>query len=314
MNLAQLDLNLLKAFDALMLERNVTRAAERTGITQPAMSNSLARLRALFDDELFVRTQTEMKPTARARQLADPIQKALRNIERAIAKVSPFDPETAEHSFSIGITDFSVVTLALMLVERLSVKAPRVSIQVKYIDRQAVYTLLKSEQVDIALGVYLTAKEGFDTHFLFDETSTFLMREGHPAAGDFSLEKVLAYPHLLVSPLGAKTGTIDPILAELGLSRDIKVIVPHLVTVPILLENSNLVTAIALSTARQLAPQGRLKIVPGPPEMQYANQVSALYQSRHHSAPEKVWLRDQLEDVAADLQSASPDADPGPVS
>jgi DNA-binding transcriptional LysR family regulator len=299
MNLAAIDLNLLKAFDAIMAERRVTRAAARIGLTQPAMSNALSRLRLLFKDQLFIRTSEGMRPTSRAMQLAGPIQRALRSIEEAIASSISFDPKTAQRDLSIGIVDFSGVALTMALAEKAQSAAPGIRIQIRYVDRQAAFRLLETGLVDVAVGVYLAAQPEFEAAFLFSETTTFLMRQGHPASRKFSLDKVLAYPHLLVSPLGAKTGTIDPILAELGLKRRIHVIVPDLIAVPWLLRGSNLVTAVAMSAAQRLARLGGLHIVSAPEAMQRSNQVMMLWHQRDNADPAKAWLRRTLSELAA---------------
>jgi DNA-binding transcriptional LysR family regulator len=298
MNLASIDLNLLKAFDAIMAERRVTRAAARIGLTQPAMSNALSRLRLLFKDQLFIRTNEGMRPTSRALQLAGPIQRALRSIEEAIASSTSFDHKTAQRDFSIGMTDFSGVALAMALAEKAQAAAPGIRIQIRYVDRQAAFRLLETELVDVVVGVYLAAQPEFEAAFLFNETTTFLMRKGHPASRKFSLAKVLAYPHLLASPLGAKTGTIDPILAELGLKRQIHVVVPDLIAVPWLLRSSDLVTAVAMSTAKRLAKLGGLHIVSAPEEMQRSNQVMMLWHERDNGDPAKAWLRRTLRELA----------------
>lgn len=305
MNLATIDLNLLKAFDAMIAERRVTHAAARIGLTQPAMSNALSRLRHLFKDQLFVRTTEGMRPTPRARQLAGPIQRALRGIEEAIAGSITFDPATAERDLAIGMTDFSGVALALALTEEAQKTAPGIRVMSRYVDRPAAFRLLDTEAVDAVVGVYLSAQPGFETNFLFNETTTFLMRRDHPAATRFSLAKVLDYPHLLVSPLGAQVGTIDPILAELGLKRRIQVIVPDLVAVPWLLSNSDLVTAVAMSTARRLARLGGLRMIPAPDDMQRANQVMMMWHTRDSADPAKAWLRRTLSRLAADLGMAA---------
>jgi DNA-binding transcriptional LysR family regulator len=303
MNLASVDLNLLKAFDAMMIERQVTQAAARIGLTQPAMSNALARLRHLFDDQLFVRTPGGMCPTPRAQQLAISIQRALRDIQEAIANAHSFDPSTADRQFSIGMTDFSAVGLALAFADHAQKLAKNVRIHVRYVDRTQALRLLGSETVDVVMGVYLNAQPDFDTQYLFTETTTFLMRKGHPASAKFSLPDILAYPHLLVSPMGVPSGTIEPVLAQMGLKRKIQVIVPDLIAVPWLLRNSDLITAVALSTAIHLARIGDLALLPASGEMQRMNDVSLVWASRDNGDPAKIWLRDALIDLAHEFGS-----------
>jgi DNA-binding transcriptional LysR family regulator len=303
MTLASVDLNLLKAFDAMMIERQVTQAAARIGLTQPAMSNALARLRQMFDDQLFIRTPDGMCPTPRAQQLAISIQRALRDIQEAIANAQSFDPSTTERQFSIGMTDFSAVGLALALADHAQKTAKNARIHVRYVDRQHALRLLASETVDVVMGVYLNPEPDFETQYLFTETTTFLMRKGHPASAQFSLKDILAYPHLLVSPTGIPTGTIEPVLAQMGLKRNIHVIVPDLIAVPWLLRNSDLITAVALSTAIHLARIGDLALLPASGEMQRMNDVSMVWASRDNGDPGKVWMREALMRLAHEFGS-----------
>src|SRR5260221_9178546 len=202
-NIAAVDLNLLKAFDALLSERQVKRAAARIGISQPAMSNALNRLRHLFDDRLFIRTPDGMQATARARALAGPIQRAMNEARAAFADPAPFDPATSDRTLTVGLTDFSVVGLTLGLPERIQALAPRAQLRVRYVSGRDAAALLDGEEIDVVVGVQLTPRPRFETRFLFEERAVFLMRRGHPAARRFSLDRMLAFPHLLVSPLGA---------------------------------------------------------------------------------------------------------------
>jgi DNA-binding transcriptional LysR family regulator len=299
-NITAIDLNLLKAFDALLAARRVKLAAARIGITQPAMSNALNRLRHLFEDELFIRTPEGMQPTARARELAGPLQRAMKEIAAAFAGPLPFDAAVSERTLTIGITDFSVVGLALAVAERIQRLAPRLTLQVRYVEGRDAAGLLDTEAIDVVVGVRLAPRARLETKFLFVETAMFLMREGHPAAERFSLEVMLAYPHLLVSPLGSVAGTIEPALAELGFKRRIAVIVPDLVAVPWILRASDLITAVAGRTAKRLATLGGLQALPAPLELPSWN-VIMMWHSRDTGDPANAWLRDLLVELAETL-------------
>jgi DNA-binding transcriptional LysR family regulator len=299
-NIAAIDLNLLKAFDALLSERRVKLAAMRVGITQPAMSNALNRLRHLFEDDLFIRTPGGMEPTARARQLAGPIQRAMKEIATAFADSLPFDPATTERTLTIGLTDFSVVGLALAAAERIHRLAPRLSLQIRYVDGRNAASLLDTDEFDVVVGVRLSPRARLETKFLFVETAVFLMRKGHPAGKKFSLKALLAYPHLLVSPLGTITGTIEPALAELGFKRRIAVIVPDLVAVPWILRTSDLITAVAGRTAKRLATLGDLEAHAAPLELPTWN-VIMMWHSRDTGDPVNAWLRELLSGLADTL-------------
>jgi DNA-binding transcriptional LysR family regulator len=299
-NIAAIDLNLLKAFDAMLSERRVKLAAARIGITQPAMSNALHRLRDLFEDDLFIRTPSGMQPTARARQLAGPIQRAMKEVAIAFAGPLPFDAATTERGLTIGLTDFSVVGLALAVAERIQRLAPRLTLQIRYVEGRDAAALLDTEAVDVIVGVRLTPRAQLETKFLFLETAVFLMRESHPAADHFSLEVLLAYPHLLVSPLGSIAGTIEPALSELGFKRRIAVIVPDLIAVPWILQASDLITAVAGRTAERLAKVGGLRALSAPLELPTWN-VMMMWHSRDTGDPANAWLRNLLVELAETL-------------
>jgi DNA-binding transcriptional LysR family regulator len=302
-NIAAVDLNLLKVFDALLSERRVKLAAARIGISQPALSNALNRLRHLFDDRLFIRTPEGMQPTARARALAGPIQRAMKEIQGAFADAQEFDPATSERTLTVGITDFSVVGLTLGLPERIQALAPNAQLQVRYVSGRDAAALLDGEEIDVVVGVQLAPRPRFETRFLFEERAMFLMRHGHPAARRFSLERLLAFPHLLVSPLGTVVGTIDPALAELGVARRIAVIVPDLVAVPSLLQSSDLITAVAGRTAERLARLGGLQALPAPLQLPVWN-VIMMWHARDNAEPAKAWLRELIVELARELDGS----------
>jgi DNA-binding transcriptional LysR family regulator len=264
------------------------------------MSNALNRLRHLFEDDLFIRTPGGMEPTARARQLAGPIQRAMKEIATAFADSLPFDPATTERTLTIGLTDFSVVGLALAAAERIHRLAPRLSLQIRYVDGRNAASLLDTDEFDVVVGVRLSPRARLETKFLFVETAVFLMRKGHPAGKKFSLKALLAYPHLLVSPLGTITGTIEPALAELGFKRRIAVIVPDLVAVPWILRTSDLITAVAGRTAKRLATLGDLEAHAAPLELPTWN-VIMMWHSRDTGDPVNAWLRELLSGLADTL-------------
>ena len=149
MNISSVDLNLLVAFDALMSERNVTRAARRIGLSQPAMSNALSRLRALFDDELFVRSGRGMEPTARAQSLAMPVSEALRRIEEAIAPALAFDPCNLDRSVRLAMTDNSMAVLLEALILRFRNAAPKLDLHIKNSRAAGMTPMLDDGEIDI---------------------------------------------------------------------------------------------------------------------------------------------------------------------
>ena len=207
MDLAGFDLNLLKAFDALYAERHVTHAGLRVGLSQSAMSGALTRLREVFQDELFVRTATGMQPTPRAHDLAGPVADALR-IVRGALQVEGFDPGTADHTFTIAMTDYAAFVLLPPLLTRLSTEAPRVDLRVRgMFGRDEAVALLDGGEADLAVGVSTDVSARILARPLFREGFACVARCGHPAfAGGVSLGAFVAAPHLLVSPEGDRSG------------------------------------------------------------------------------------------------------------
>src|SRR6202166_2078427 len=148
-NLSSVDLNLLVAFDSLMAERNVTRAAERNGLTQPAVSKALNRLRSLFGDPLFVRRDRAMEPTARALELAGPIHGALADISRTLTLPAAFDPATVRATIKIATIDLYHPTLLPALVRHLRLHAPGVDLQVRANDCSRLHERLAASEIDL---------------------------------------------------------------------------------------------------------------------------------------------------------------------
>lgn len=154
MNMAAVDLNLLIVFDALMQERNVTRAGQRVGLSQPATSAALSRLRHLFEDELLVKTASGMEPTPKALQLAETLRSPLLRIQSALTEQDQFVPETSDRIFRLGMSDYAELVLLPELMQQLSQQAPNVQIQVRATDRQEALMLLDEDHIDLAIDFY----------------------------------------------------------------------------------------------------------------------------------------------------------------
>lgn len=186
MDLHGIDLNLLVTFDALIAERSVTRAGTRIGRTQPAMSAALSRLRALFGDELFVRGAKGLQPTPRALDLAEPLGRALAEIQRTLAFTQAFDPTTSASRFSLGLSEHSTYVILPRLLERLTDIAPAVTLRVRsFTGRDDAVTMLDGGEIDVAIGVPPTGATGrILTRPLFEDRFVCVLRKGHPAAGE----------------------------------------------------------------------------------------------------------------------------------
>lgn len=201
-NLAAVDLNLLVVFDALMSERHVTRAAEKIGLSQPATSNALSRLRSLFEDELLVRTATGMEPTPKAMSLAAPIRQILLQIQSSLEPEKPFVPEESNRIFTIGTSDYIEFILFSKLMGKLEMVAPKVKIRVRSLsDIKSTYRMLDADEIDLAIGYFPECPSWQQAKVLFEEKFVGVCRANNPKLSDtVTLENFLSVTHLLISP------------------------------------------------------------------------------------------------------------------
>ncbi len=195
MDLSTIDLNLLVAFDALMAERSVTRAGKRIGRTQPAMSATLSRLRALFEDDLFIRSPGGLQPTQRASELAEPLSRALAEIGRTLDYTQKFDPASSTQSFTVALSDHPAFVLLPRLVDVLRTQAPGITLRINaFSHRDDAVTLLDAGEADLTVGVPSRQAPGgrIISRPLFQERFVCVLRRGHPmAARSLDLETFL---------------------------------------------------------------------------------------------------------------------------
>jgi DNA-binding transcriptional LysR family regulator len=299
-NLAAVDLKLLVVFDAVMSEGSVTRAGTRLGMTQPAVSNALGRLRHLLKDELFVRARGSMRPTPRALELTGPVRHALRQIE-AVLDPSDFDPARDARVFKLAMSDHAAVTILPPLVKRLETIAPNVDLQVRPKLNRTVADLLDGHEIDFALGVMPDAPVRFSRITLFEDVYMCAMRRGHVLArGRLTLERFAAAKHLVVRPAGQATNLIDHVLESRGIERRIALTVDQFLVVPAIISSTDLVAALFRHTAEQLGivdnPHLGLRPLALPPV-----QANLLWHPTmtHHTAHR--WMREILVDTCRAL-------------
>jgi DNA-binding transcriptional LysR family regulator len=300
-HLGALDLNLLVALDALVRERNVTRAAERVGITQSAMSHALARLRTLTSDPLLVRSSAGMVLTARAEALGPPIRRALEDVSRALAPPLPFDPKTARGRVVIGTSDYGELVLLPRLVARLQREAPGIDLRVRAYEDGAAQ--LASGAIDVGVAPVRPRDEapGIFAKRLFDETFVCVVRKGHPLAQKkMTATRFADARHALIAPRETEGGFVDDALAKLGLSRRVAVAVPHFLIAPHLVAASDLVLTLASRVAHVLAKPVGLAVLQPPRELGLEGfTMSALWHERTQNDPAQRWARNLIFEVAA---------------
>jgi DNA-binding transcriptional LysR family regulator len=292
-HLPSVDLNLLVALDALLLEASVTRAAKRVGITQSAMSHALARLRELFRDPLLVRTPKGMTPTTRAMGLIEPIRHALGEIERAIAERPTFEPSTARRTFTLAMQDYGELLLLPPLLSRLGTAAPAVDLIARPVSDDAAL-MLEEGSVELAVGPLIPERVGVFRQRLFEERFVCVVREGHPLVrGRMTLDRFVSLPHLLIAPRGHGRGAVDAALAKLGRERRVALMVPHFLVAPHIVAQSDLCLTVAARIARTFASMLPLRIVEPPIELPGFTMWQGWHERWSHD-PGHSWLRGVL--------------------
>ena len=309
-DIKSLDLNLLKALDALLDERSVTRAATRLALTQPAVSGMLTLLRDGFEDPLFVRTPRGLVPTERALALGGPVKRLLGELE-ALLRPAPFSPTTADFTLTHAATDYASQVIVVPLLAFLRRLALRVRVRVEPIDPEHLLARLERGDVDLALTTPETAAPEPHAQRLLDETYVCALREGHPAAAGASLtlDAFCGLDHALVSFAGAFSGVTDTALAKLGLSRRVALSMSSFLLLPGILRTTDLISVVP---RRLLADTHGLVACEPPVEVPGFTKV-VVWHERSHRDPRQAWVRDLLVETCDEplpvQASASPRGD-----
>jgi DNA-binding transcriptional LysR family regulator len=258
---AKFDLNLLVVFDALMQERHVGRAGEILGLTQPAVSHALGRLRHLVNDPLFVRHAKGMRPTPRAEALADAIAPALHMLRASLRPDERLDVAKVSRTVVIGASDYVDLTLMPPLMNCLRELAPGFDIRLRPISRETVLQDLRRQEIDFAIGPLAAAPDALDMIPLFTERLVMISRRGHPVLkAELTVETFAALSHLLVSQRGDAFGSVDNVLRELGHSRRIAITVPHFLAAPFIVGATDLVAVLAERVVRRMGEAAGLSV------------------------------------------------------
>jgi DNA-binding transcriptional LysR family regulator len=244
MPLRNFDFNLLKTLDALLEERNVTRAGARLGRSQPAVSNALHRLRGLLGDDLLVRGAGGLVLTPRAEALRQPLREAMTMVGDCLFQAAAFDPAHATGVCRISMPDRLTLAVIPPLLDRLRQQAPNLDLHVRTADRQQALDLIEADQIDLALGWFDDMPRHLSAEFLLDEYLYCVFRGGHPILkprSKFTIEAVLSFPHLVVSATGGRRAIFDDLLSRYSLKRHALVSVSNFTAVPHLLARSDMI-------------------------------------------------------------------------
>ena len=298
MNLRSVDLNLLVALDALLTEMHVTRAAERVSLSQPAMSNALGRLRHVFKDELLVRTSAGMQATPRALELAEPVRRILRSVERVFDSEGGFNPLTSTRSFTVRMSDLLGQMLLPPLYSVIERAAPSIQLDVIHLPPQRTTEALEKDEIDVAVSMGLVHSTSIHSTTLMTDQMVCVMRKDHAiAAEDLTLDRFLGERHLKVSMSPTDMRFVDDILAKQGLSRRLALNVPHWMLVPRVLEHSNMIAVMPGLFAQATVGDGL--VVRDLPLSSPPFEWSAYWHRRHQGDQAIAWLVARLRDAAS---------------
>jgi len=299
MNWRTFDLNLLVVFDGLFREGSVTRAGKTLGMSQPALSHALNRLRYLLEDQLFIRTPKGMVPTPRAEQLALPLRQALTQMEQAL-EPERFVAAQATRRFAVAVNNYAAIVLAAPLVAAVSAAAPLVQLDLRPSGTVDVFDRLDRGELDVSIGTFGAVGERFTSAVVLEDRFVAVMRKGHPAArAKLSTETFGALQHLEISSSGDDTGFIDRSLMTRGARRRVAVRLPYL-SAGVVLGQSNMVATLSRRIADTMVQGGKLQIR-DLPFTSPTVRTSMVWHRRLEDSAAHRWLRELITSVCRDL-------------
>lgn len=297
-----LDTHLLRVLYLVLQERSVSRAADRLGITQPAVSSALKRLREITGDELLVRTRSGMTPTERAEGLLGPTRAALDAIDSILVQAEPFDPAKSKRVFGVGAPDYFDAFFLSNLIERFRRAVPGGRLNVRPLSLDVDFErLLEEGELDVVIGNWPRPPEYLRTTPLFDDEVVCMVAERHPLArkDSISADDYLIAQHLApVRYAGGVRGAIDDHLHKLGVKRDIRVSLPYFHVAPYVLITTDLIFTTGRRFAAHYAKFLPIRILKAPLEFPPL-RFYQLWHERTHAAPAARWLREQVTQVAS---------------
>lgn len=301
MKLREFDLNLLVAFDCLMRERSVSKAAQALYLSQSAVSHSLNRLRDKLGDPLLVATKGGMLPTARALELEQPIREWLTAIEQQLAEKT-FDAKTSRVQFVLASSDYVEYAFLPSLVERLSLSAPQTDLMLKYIEPGNIDQALARGEIDAAVRLFSTEnRRDIVSEKIAVEEPVVLMKKEHPRLSGFhlDLQQYLSEPHLVINSMELSR-EVEVILTEQKLQRRIQLQVPSFLSAPIILAESDMLATVPTYIARRFIQGERLKIASLPLQVGYFPVMLSWHKFKDLD-PAQQWFRQQLVAVGQEL-------------
>lgn len=299
------NLNLLPVFVALMEERSVTRAASRLGITQPALSNSLNRLRDLLRDPLFIRERYGIKPTQLAEEIGPTIEAALVQLDEVVIHQQDFDPADAERHFLIAPNSYVELVLMPALVARLREQAPAVKLRMTPFGNDLAETGVISGTTAMVLGRIVDPPDNLVVQHLMDDGLACIVRRDHPDVGDnLSRDQYESLKHVNVLPPGRIRAGVFQALGKQNLKREVAVSVTHFLAVPEMIAVTDYCATLPMLVCRGLERDARLKVLPAPVDLG-TFPVELAWHVRYRHDPAHRWLRTAIIDTARALAGSS---------
>jgi DNA-binding transcriptional LysR family regulator len=299
-NLKDIDLNLLVVFQQLFTERRVSVVASNLGLTQPAVSNALARLRRLLGDELFLRTARGMEPTPYASQLAEPIAYALATIRDSLERKLEFDPATSQRKFTIAMTDIGEIHFLPRLMSRLAELAPGVTVSTVRNTAANLADEMEAGRVDLAIGLLPQLQSGYFQRRLFLQRYVCMFRAGHALdKADMSLEDFASAAHVAVVAGGTGHAIVDETIARRGLARRVVLTVPHFVALGHILASTDMIATAPERYARECMRPFDLKYLPHPVPLPEFG-VNLFWHAKFNKEPGNQWLRSVVLELFSD--------------
>lgn len=295
------DLNLLPIFVALMEERSVTRAANRLGMTQAALSNALGRLRTVMQDPLFVRERYGMRPTPKAEQLAPALSQALAALDTVVLGQQGFDPARADQVVTIAPNSYVEFVLVPALAARLRALAPGIRLRTLPFGTDLAETGVTSGNTALVLGRVDDAPDNLVVQHVADDGLACVVRADHPVVGNrIGKAQYERLKHVNVLPPGRLRAGLFQALDRQGLKREVAVSVTHFASIPEIVAATDYCATLPRLICRRLASDARLKVLPTPVDLG-SFPMHMAWHVRHRQDPAHLWLRTLVAEVAGSL-------------
>jgi DNA-binding transcriptional LysR family regulator len=301
LELSRIDLNLLLVFHHLLMLKRVSAVANFLGMSQPAVSSALGRLRTTLGDDLFLRTQRGMEPTPYALQLAEPVANALDVLQQALVVRSGFDPNTSHRNFTIAMTDVGEMYFLPVLVDAFSRNAPHVTLNIVSVTSPSLKEDMTSGQIDLALGLLPQLQAGFFQQALFKQKYVCLMRKTHLLArkNKLTAASYAKAEHVRVAATGTGHGRVDIALDKQKIHRNIRLTVPHYVALGDVLKCSDLMATVPQRFAERIVKPFDLAMQALPIHIEESS-IHQFWHGRLHRDSGHQWLRKCISELFGD--------------